>query len=450
VNELQYSGRNWAMTQTTRRQVLMGSALLPLAAAAASTGVRASTTATPVAAHAQVEKDLMRYIGFGNKQSGGAGDNACGDWMVSELEETGFTVSRQQFSAPYFTPARAELVCAHTSATIWPQPIVIPTGEEGISGPVVRVDAHGNADHALKGAIALVDLPSARWSSLFWKGVRGPVEAAFERGAKAAVIITNGPTGKVIALNTDGRKPMFDGPVALLAPENAAPFLKAAMSGEEATLYMTGESGRRPAFNFVGTLDRGAAKWLAVSTPRSGWFTCAGERGPGIAAWLDIARWAAKEVAGYNLAFICNSGHEYQYLGAEEALHAIAPKPNETAFWLHLGANIAARDWHEITGKPAPLPGADSQRYLVTSPALVGKAREIFKGQVGLEAPYPSDQLSAGELTNVIEAGYPLVAGVFGLHRYHHVAEDDERCVPVDKVADAITGFRQLLSHALA
>lgn len=437
------------MTQTTRRQVLMGSALLPLAAAA-SAGVRASATTAAMVERGQVEKDLMRYIGFGNKQSGGAGDNACGDWMVSELEDAGFTVTRQQFTAPWFTPARAELVCGDTSAPVWPQPIVIPTGGQGISGPIVRVDAAGNADRALEGAIALVDLPSTRWSSLFWKGVREPVEAAFEHGAKAAAVITNGPTGKVIALNTDGRKPMFDGPVALIAPEDAAPFLKAAMSGADATLYMTGAGGRRPAFNFVGTLDRGAAKWLAVSTPRSGWFTCAGERGPGIAAWLDIARWAARAVTGYNLAFICNSGHEYQYLGAEEALHAIAPKPAETAFWLHLGANIAARDWHGITGQPAPLPGADSQRYLVTSPALVGKAREIFKGQVGLEAPYPSDQLSAGELTNVIEAGYPLVAGVFGLHRYHHVAEDDERCVPVDKVAEAITGFRQLLSHALA
>jgi hypothetical protein len=438
------------MTQTTRRQVLMGSALLPLAAAASSVSARATANTTPTLNHGQVEKDLMRYIGFGNKQSGGVGDNACGDWMVSELEDAGFTVTRQQFTAPWFTPKRAELVCGNTNATVWPQPIVIPTGEQGISGPIVRVDAYGNADRALEGAIALVDLSSTRWSSLFWKGVRGPVEAAFEYGAKAAVIITNGPTGKVIALNTDGRKPMFGGPVALLAPEDAGPFLRAAMNGVEATLYMTGEGGRRPAFNFIGTLDRSAAKWLAVSTPRSGWFTCAGERGPGIAAWLDIARWAARAVTGYNLAFICNSGHEYQYLGAEEALHAIAPRPAETAFWLHLGANIAARDWHGITGKPAPLPGADSQRYLVTSPSLVVTAREIFKGQVGLEAPYPSNQLSAGELTNVIEAGYPLVAGVFGLHRFHHVAEDDERCVPVDKVADAITGFRRLLVHALA
>jgi hypothetical protein len=53
--------------------------------------------------------------------------------------------------------------------------------------------------------------------------VRGPIEAAFAAGAKAVVAITNGPTNKVIALNADGRKPMFAGPVALLAPERPPP-----------------------------------------------------------------------------------------------------------------------------------------------------------------------------------------------------------------------------------
>src|SRR3546814_13968727 len=78
---------------------------------------------------------------------------------------------------------------------------------------------------ALKGAIALVDLPYGRWSSMLAKAARGPIEAAFAGGAKAAVAITNGPTGKVIALNADGRMPMFAGPVALLAPEDADAFL---------------------------------------------------------------------------------------------------------------------------------------------------------------------------------------------------------------------------------
>src|SRR3546814_5780937 len=63
---------------------------------------------------------------------------------------------------------------------------------------------------------------------------------------------------------------MFAGPVALMAPGYAAPFFARAMRGVRATLHLTGTSGRPPAFNFVGRIDRGKRRWLAVSTPRSG------------------------------------------------------------------------------------------------------------------------------------------------------------------------------------
>ena len=152
----------------------------------------------------------------------------------------------------------------------------------------------------------------------------------------------------------------------------------------------------------------------------------------------------------FDLAFIANSGHEYSNLGAEEMLREAAPRPAETAFWLHLGANLSARDWHDSVGGLHPLPGTDSQRYLVVSPPLLSAARQVFAGLTGLEAPYGSDVLSAGELTNIIAAGYPSLAGVFGLHRFHHVAEDDERCVPVEAVAQTILAFRQLVERALA
>lgn len=428
----------------TRRSFLAVSAAAPLISA----GAAASTL--NLQDRARVSEDLARYIGFGVKQSGGDGDNACGAWLQSELEAAGFDVDRQYFSAPWFDAARADLSAGAAQARLWPQPIVNTTPAEGVTGPLVRVDAQGYGGRSLKGAIALVDLPYARWSSMFWEPVRKPVAAAFAQGAAACVIVTNGPTGKVIALNTDGRKPLYPAPMALMAPEDAAPFFAAATAGESATLTLTGQEGRRQAYNLVGKLERGKGRWLVVSTPRSGWFACAGERGGGVAAWLHLARWAGRAAPDHDLAFVCNSGHEYQYLGAEELLHKVAPPPADTAFWLHLGANLAARDWHDSVGGRTPLPGTDSQRYLVVSPELLDVAKTEFAGLAGLEAPYASDALSAGELTNIIEAGYGLVAGVFGVHRFHHVEDDDERCVSADAVAETTAAFRRLLSRAAA
>jgi hypothetical protein len=77
-------------------------------------------------------------------------------------------------------------------------------------------------------------------------------------------------------------------------------------------------------------------------------------------------------------------------------------------------------------------------------------ARRLFAGLAGLEAPYGNDALSGGELTNVIRAGYVSVAGLFGLHRFHHVADDDENCVSANEVARTATAFRKLVETALA
>src|SRR5690606_33171814 len=130
-------------------------------------------------------------------------------------------------------------------------------------------------------------LPYGRWSAL-----RGPVEpqakAALDKGAAAVVVVTTGPSGRALALNAPGGRPLFDRPVAVLAPREAAPFVAAARSGAAARLHIEGRASRRPAFNLIADLKRGAGRTLVMSTPRSGWFTCAGERAPGVAVWLAL------------------------------------------------------------------------------------------------------------------------------------------------------------------
>ncbi len=425
------------MARPSRRGFLTGATAFPLVAAVPAHGAEIARI---------IAADLATYISFGNKRSGGTGDNDCGLWLADELARAGFDVDKPAISVPWFDADDCTIVAGTARAPLAPQPIVIPAHDA--CGPLVRIDAHGRADAPLSGAIALIDLPYGRWSSALAKPVQGPVDAAFAAGAKAAIIITNGPTGQIIALNADGGAPMFAGPVGLLAPADAAPFLDAAMRQALATVTLAGRGGRRPAFNVIGRIDRGKGRWITVSTPRSGWTDCAGERGGGIAAWLHFARQAPKLFPDHDLAFLCNSGHEYENLGAEEALKAVAPKPAETHFWLHLGANLAARDWHEGLFGLSPIGGTDSQRYLVVSPPLLPAARRLFAGLAGLETPYPSDKLSAGELTAIIAAGYPSVAGIFGVHRFHHVEGDDARCVDAAAVATTTAAFRQLLIAA--
>ncbi len=425
--------------QATRRGVIGG----PIAAM----GVPMAASATPDGAVEAAEAHLQRYIGFGNKASGGAGDNAAGAWMEAALKASGFITQRQTFSAPFFEPAAAVLTSrtehGALSAPVRAQAIVQPTGAEGVAGLLTLCEPYAIPTD-LKARIALIPLPFARWSTAMTPAVQAPVKAALAAGAVAVVLVTNGPTGEAIALNADGRAPMFDRPVALLAPKDAGPLLRAATAAPEARLTLTGQGGRREAYNLMGRLKRNDGGWLVVSTPRSGWGVCAGERGGGIAVWMMLAAWAAASLK-LNLVFTSNSGHEYENLGAEQALEGVVPSPAETKLWVHLGANVAARDWHEIGGKLLPLPSADPQRVLMASPALLPTAKAAFAGLPGLEAVYPTAAGAPGELGPILRAGYANVAGVFGSHRYHHCESDDARCVSAPLVAEAYRAFRRLI-----
>lgn len=404
-------------------------------------GVSASLlAAAPVSAAGRPDeieamRILQRYQAFGDKASGGPGDTASGAWLEGELSAAGYACRRQPFEIPAYED-EATLTVGAATADLIPQAMVTPTAAEGLTGPIYVAGPGAGGP-----GIALVVLPHARWSTILGL-VERRVHAALGAGASAVIIVTTGPTGEACALNAPADRPLFDRPVAVLAPKAAEPFLQAAARGEAARLRMAGKSFRRLAFNVTATLKRGGAKTLVISTPRSGWFGCAGERGSGLAAWLLLARRVARSKLPLDVALVATSGHEYEYAGGEHYIHALAPKPADTALWVHLGANAATRDWHERGLQLAPLPSADPQRFLLASPPLVNMARSAFAGQPGLEQVYPADPAqAAGELASILKGGYDPVIGIFGSHRFHHTREDDLRCVSaplVPPVADAM------------
>ncbi len=424
---------------SSRRAFLGGTGLIGLAASGAANG------AETVAADAWLQTLLERYAAFGIKASGGEGDNACGAWLEALLQGYGYACRRQRFDAPFFEVARATLATGGAEASVLPQAIVAPTGPSGLAAPL-RLASPG-AD--LSGAIALLDLPYKRWVSLTDPQVAQPIADAFGRGAVAVVAITTGPTREAIALNVSTHKPGFDKPVAILAPRDARPFLDAASTGRTGALVVDGHGGRRPAFNLIARLDRGAPRDVILSTPRSGWFTCAAERGSGLVVWLSLARWLAGAKPGVNVELIATSGHEYEYLGGEHYLSQ-APSPTKTRLWIHIGAGAAARDWHELGPRLLPLPSADSQRVLTATADIVERVRSAFHGVSGLEATYVADRTTAGgELVNVLDAGYKSMIGLYGGHRYFHTRGDDLRCVSADLVQPVAAAFRTAIAGCL-
>ena len=386
-----------------------------------------------------------RYAGYGVKATGGAGDSSCGAWLEDQLKAYGYTVARQGFEAPAFDVESAFLSTGPVKTAVWPQPIVVQTPPAGLTAKLAVM-----GQQPVAGAIALVVLPSRRWSTAVAPEIRGPVAAAFAAGALAVVVVTTGPSGQALALNAPADKPLHERPVAVLAPDAAKPFIEAAAAGRDGLLQVRGRAYSTRAFNVIGALDRGAGRTLVISTPRSGWFTCMGERGPGIAVWLALARWAVRPELDCDIRLLATSGHEYENLGGAHFLEEAAPPPDRTALWLHLGANVAARDWRDTPNGAEPLPTADPQRVLMATPGLIGALTAEFRGQPGLERPVtPQERAPAGELANILAARYPQAIGIFGSHRLHHAPTDDLRCVSAPLAREVADSFARVISSRL-
>jgi len=423
----------------TKRTVLLGGLL---GSAAAGMPAAAARTSRDLDAAAE---DLKAYIGFGLKNAGGTGDNACGDWIAGHLASLGYTVERQSFDVSYQTPEAAQLFLGTASAPVMLLLPGVATMEMGLEGPLAIVPAEAAADAPLPhAAIAAIVLPHRRWSSIEHPLIQSALSTCYERGAAAALIVTTGPSGEAVALNVSHGAHYQKGPTAVIGPRDFASLLKAGRGNAIARLVLHGRIGARQAFNVVAAKKAGAAARIVVSTPRSGWTICAGERGPGVAVFLALARHLSQRNVATTL--VCTSGHEFENRGGQRFLEERAPKPSEVALWVHLGANLAARDWHETARGLLPLPSADPQRFLMASPALLAAAQRAFAGLPGLETPYSLSAEAQGELKEIRAAGYARAIGAFGAHRYHHTMSDDERTVRAELIPPVTEAFRKFIA----
>ncbi|HEU0073866.1 MAG TPA: hypothetical protein VFS30_07625 [Dehalococcoidia bacterium] len=395
--------------------------------------------------HERLQERLARHAGFGLKRAGGEGDIASAAWISETLTNLGFDVKTTQSQVPWFDANVAELRSGEVAATVHPQPVVMPTGPDGVSGPLVGVH-HTSEAPAARDAIALVIAPFARHATIQSPATGPLIKACAEAGALAVVLVTTGPSGEASLLNTDPGKPFAPLPIALLAPKDAEPFVAAAAARAGATLVVTGNGGHRQTPNLIATLRRGP-QWLALSTPRTGWFTCAAERGNGIVAFLELAEWAARRFPNLSIFGLNTGGHEYMFVGTHDSVDAW-PAPADTRLWVHLGSAMAARDRIAVGGRPAVLASADSHRILMTTADLLDDAKRCFTGLTGLEAPREVLH-GAGELSTVIDRGYRSAFAVLGVHSWFHTERDTIETTSGDLLAPVIEAHKRLIEAAI-
>jgi hypothetical protein len=390
------------------------------------------TRAADPLAGAALFEDVRAYDALGEHRTATPGDHATSLWLKDRFESFGMTASLNAFDAPLFTPDRCEIGVDGAVLDGFPAWPAVTTPYAGLRAPLAPGDAP-----LLAGKIAVVRLAYGRAASWAAPHLGGVVFDAITRGAIAVIAVTEGPTGEIIALNAEAEHFDWLVPVVIAGGRDVETLSRAAALGAEAVLVSTGT--RTPdaqASNVIGR-RAGQGATLVVSTPKSGWFHCAGERGSGIAVFLALAHWLTRNTAA-DLLFVASTGHELAESGGAHFLKTAAPPPSQVKFWLHIGANVALQKQSIEIGKATPNGQAIGTRGVIVMPDLDAAARQVFAGLAGYEQPQPFPEVAPGELERFRRAGYAPLAGMIGFNPLFHTRLDRADVATTPEILESV------------
>jgi len=223
---------------------------------------------------------------------------------------------------------------------------------------------------------------------------------------------------------------MTDGGGATMRPirttiplDEALDLIAGAARSQAAELVIDGWRETRTAANVIATIPGTDASLAPVTlmTPKSGWYTCAAERGGGIAIWMEVAGRIAADPGQRSLNLVASSGHELHHLGLDCYISALGEDAGRVHSWMHLGASIGSRN-----GQPS---------YAASDDELFGIATDALSEQ-GLERrAFPVGNAGFGEARNIGEIGGRFVS-LLGGHPYFHSPLDTyDRCIDPESLA---------------
>ena len=362
----------------------------------------------------QLRADVMHYAAMGDHRTGSDVDNATAQWIRDRLEQAGFHARLDPWPLRLFHLHEAWIeVCGRRldAFPLWhPKPI----GPEPFSAPLSLI--------AKPGHMTLMQFDDVMVTPKSDHAAK--IEAAAKAGATAIIACTPHSSGEVYGQNVI---PPFNQtpwpiPVLMTAPRDWHVLADAATHSDIVTACLAGEVVEdAEAQNVVATVERGP-RWIVISTPQSGWFRCAGERGAGVALLMALAEWAAGADLPYSFLFLSNSGHEIGHMGIHHLMEQdTLPDPEHTACWLHLGASIGTRAFVPDQDALLRPNGPNGDGWLFSSADLTETLCQSF-ADVKFLQPQVYNRKN-GEIRWILEKGYPAFS-LMGPQKFFHLVSD--------------------------
>jgi hypothetical protein len=408
-----------SVPRLSRRRLLIGGAAT-LGVATLGTGPAWASTRAPANGGSVLGNRLYDVVEEFSRwplhRTGSGQESATLDWFQSELVRRGAVTSRWEYAYPHYEWTAEVQVDGRRTDTV-------PLYYEGVgtvySGqPFVRAvtisDTTGDAE------------------------VRAAMQAAKSVSASLAVLpVFNATTGYPTydGLAADNRAPSASttGIPALFIPGRLA---QQAQRGIQAHIDARVVSGRSQ--DITGWFGKPVADPVVVTTPLSGWFTCAAERGTGIAVALELAADLART---HPVFFLGTSGHELNDFGLSAYLRqAWDLRPRAV---LHIGASIAAGATDPGSGRFE----LASSRAAASNPPISSVPGLVEAVQIGRFAPSPTFLPEGANWNKFLGNSVPLLSFA-GQFPQFHTPDDRPGVTTAPALLD--TAYRSVHSAALA
>jgi hypothetical protein len=287
----------------------------------------------------RIARIIGAYEAQGIHRTGTEVDRVSGDWLASQVREAGLTPALEAFTIQRIDPIAASLSASFSGRARRIEGVPLFDGgftdAAGVNGRL--------GPFASDAPIGLLEIAPNTAGA-------GPlVEARRQNPRRAIVAVTRGGRPGLCPSNAESFLHPFGPPVLQVSSEDAGFLTDLARQGSEATLIAQVKRTAAEAFNVTASIpgtDRSLPP-LVIMTPRSGWWTCASERGGGIACWLEVMRGLRETTGGgarpaRDVLFVASSGHELGQLGIEIYAERRPDLIKHSRAWIHFGANIGA------------------------------------------------------------------------------------------------------------
>ena len=412
--------------EVQRRALLATSGRAMVAALLGSTGLTSRLFANEHASSSdmlelRLAELIEAYDAQGNHRTATAVDNASAEWLAEQIRQSGIEPSLETFSVVRIDPLPCYLRIADRRIEGVPLFDGSFTGPEGVHGTLGPLGSGADIVLVETEPFTLIE-PR--------KELGGPVPEARRGSHKGVIILTRGSRPGLFVLNAPSFKTPF-GPPALQISSAESEWVKArTQERAEVSLVAPVERTTTQAINVTARIagsDPGLAP-LIITTPRSGWWECASERGGGLACWLQAIEALAAAKPARDCLFAAFSGHEIGFLGIDAYLATRPDLAKRAHAWIHIGANIGA-------------PRQPNQVHVSDASLETLIAAALGKQGLGIDNKAEPGSVPRGEAGTIHRGGTRYVALVTGTQVFHNTADRWPDAVDIAVVARYARAF---------